>query len=518
MATSDGVPGLRQISINVAAVWLLQGGVLLFSLLTVSLISRRFGLEGLGVWLLVQQVATHFQLLELGLASSLGRFLSRDVAKKDYAAYTGHSSSATAMLAVMGTLMILIALPVGLIFPDVFDIPQAMHWDAKAMMVIALISTGLLLPLRSAIGVLASLHRFDLQALVDGRALLLRIVLVLVVCMFAGEHALVALALAIFVPGLLAATGMYVVALRAAPAALLDRSTIGRAAIIDLLGISLSAMAITFSAVLLRQGSAMLAGYSLGLDVLPLIALPIMLVVGLGPFLGVASQLISPVASQLDAIRNKAALLEIYLMTSRYVASIGLFIFFAIGLVGPIVIPIWLGREVLDAHQVKVFQQNLLVIFFGYCAALPALLGRAVLVSVDKHHTAARGEVATAVIGVAIGWALMDILELGVVGMAYGVAAAYLLRGWGWLMYQLAGYFGVSLWRLQSDVWLSPLLSGLPLLLAALLAVSGGLPVTVSILIGLFGATLWGWVFWKRIMLAGHRAKLKLLLQRITRS
>jgi O-antigen/teichoic acid export membrane protein len=72
------LPGLRQSTANVLAIWLLQAGTLLFALVSVPLITRRFGLEGLGVWLLVQQVASHVQLLELGLASSLGRFLSRD--------------------------------------------------------------------------------------------------------------------------------------------------------------------------------------------------------------------------------------------------------------------------------------------------------------------------------------------------------------------------------------------------------------------------------------------------------
>lgn len=515
MPTRGGVPGLRRTSINVMAVWLLQGGTLLFSIVTVPLISRRFGLEGLGVWLLVQQVATHFQLLELGLASSLGRFLSRDATKKDYAAYTRHSSSATALLATMGMVLMFFALPAGFVFPEIFDIPLDLQWDAKAMMVIALMATGMLLPLRSAIGVLASQHRFDLQALVDGAALLLRIALVLTVCLFVREHALVALAVAIFLPGLIAGVAMYVVAHRSAPAALLDRSMVGRAAIMDLLGISLSAMVITFAAVLLRQGSAMVVGYSQGLGLVPLIALPTMLVVGLGPFLGVASQLISPVASQLDAAGNKSAALEIYLMASRYVASIGLFILFAIVFAGPILLPIWIGRDVLGPGQFDVFQTNLLVIFSGYCAALPAFVGRAVLVSVGKHNAAAQGELAAAIFGVAIGWVAMEFLGLGAVGMACGVALAYMLRGWGWLMYQLATYFGISAFRLQCKVWRMPVLASLPLMLSASLIQGREMSVGLLIPLGLVAALIWACVFWRLIVPDGHRAKVKLVIQRI---
>jgi O-antigen/teichoic acid export membrane protein len=516
MPTRSRLPEFRQVSINVSATWLLKGATLLFSLVTVPLISRRFGLEGLGVWLLVQQVASHFQLLELGLASSLERLLSRDAAKKDYLAYTGHSSTAAAMLAVIGALLILIALPAGSFFPEIFDIPLKMQWDASAMMVIALVSTGLLLPLRSAIGVLASLHRFDLQMLVDAVALALRFALVITVSLFVGEHALVALAVAIFGPGILAAIAMYAVALRLAPAALLDRSMIGRAAIVNLLGISLSAMMITFAAVLLRQGSALVAGYSLGLDAVPMIALPVMIVACLAPFLGVANQMIAPVASQLDAVGNKAALLDVYLMASRYVASIGLIVFFAVTIAGPTLLPIWLGREVFVAHQLQILQQVLLVVWFGYCAALPALLGRTILGSVGKHYAVARGEVAGAFFGVVFGWALMDLLKLGAVGMAYGIACTYLLRGGGPLMYRLAAYFGMSYWRLTYDLWLKPLLTGLPLLLSVLLVTVEGRSLTEAMLLYSAGVVLWGWTFWKIIIPAGHRAKFKIVAKSIT--
>lgn len=186
------LPGLRRSAINVGATWLLQAGTLLFALVSVPLVTRRFGLEGLGVWLLVQQLASHFQLLELGLASSLGRFLSRDHAQRNGAAYSEHSTSAIVLLLGMGLVLVLLAYPIGQVFPRFFIAPDSAS-EGAWMLTIALVLTGMTLPLRSAIGVLASQHQFALQAGVDGIALLLRVTLVIAACTMVEDHALIAL-------------------------------------------------------------------------------------------------------------------------------------------------------------------------------------------------------------------------------------------------------------------------------------------------------------------------------------
>ncbi len=508
------LPSLRQSTANVLAIWLLQASTLIFALVSVPLITRRFGLEGLGVWLLVQQVAGHLQLLELGLTSSLGRFLSRDKALSDADAYTGHASSAMVVLAGMGIALLFLAVPVGMAVPQLFGLPSQLASDAVVMLAIAIVATGLILPLRSALGVLSSQHRFVLLYGADGLALILRIMLVVVACTMVKAHALVALALAVFAPGLIGALVTFSAALRSTPYPLFNFRAIRAKPIQELFNVSLAAMLVTLSAVLLRQGGPMLAGYSLGVATLPLVALPMMLVASLSPFLAIGNQLISPVASQLDARDCIDELHSVYLIAARYSVTVGLFMFVGIALVMPHLLPLWLGRSVLEPHQAHFIYINLLLIFGGYCIAIPALLARAVLVSVGKHKVAAKGEIISVLIGLTIGWVLMDAFDLGATGMACGIAAAYLFRAWGILMRKLAQYFDTSLIQIHGRVWGPPLLCTLPILLVCIPTLINyqALFSILAFAVPAFG--FWAWLVFRLIVPQSHRERLGTVTRR----
>ena len=500
------LPGLRHNAVNVLSSWLLQAGTLLFALISVPLVTRRFGLEGLGIWLLVQQLASSMQLLELGLASSLGRLLSRDHGLNKAAAYTRHASSAIAILLVMGGFLVLLAVPMGRAFPHVFELPSHLVPEAEWMLAIAIVATGLTLPLRSAIGILSSQHRFALQASGDGFALILRVALIVVVCTMLEQHALIALSLAVFAPGLIGSLVLFVVANRSAPYVLFSPRTVGVQPMRELFDISLAAMVVTLAAVLLRQGGV-LAGYSLGVESVPLIALPVMMVVSLGPFLGIANQLISPIASQLDATKRVDELRTAYLTAVRYTLTMGLLIYASMIMLAPYLLPLWLGRESLGPHHVHAIHLNLLLIFGGYCLAIPAFLARAVLVSVGRHRIAARGELISSLVGLVIGWILMDTLGFGVTGMACGIAAAYLIRAGGVLVRQLALYFDMSLHHLFVEVWRLPLLTTVPLVLVFIPQIIGDQDFHTAALFGLPALGLWGWLVLRLIMPKSHREK-----------
>ena len=499
------LPGFKRSAANVAAIWLLQAGTLLFALVSMPLVTHRFGLEGLGVWLLVQQIASLFQLLELGLASSLGRILSRDLALHDANCFTEHTSSAITILLLLGGALIVLALPLGMAFPHAFELPSNLARDAVWMLAIAILATGLALPLRSALGILSCQHHFALLAFGDGLALILRVFLIIAACTMVSDHALIALSLAVFAPGFLGALGLFLVAARFSSYDLFKVRSVGLKAVRVLLEISLANMVVTLAAFLLRQGSSMLVGYSLSAESVPLIALPMMLVVSIGPFLGIANQLISPVASQMDSCNLIKDLQCVYLSAVRYTLATGLLIFIGIVILVPDLLPLWIGKNIFDLHQIQLLHINILMVFAGYCIATPAFLARSVLVSVGKHRIAAKGELFGSLMGIFIGWILMYMLGWGATGMACGIAIAYLLRAFGVLMRELALYFDMSLVRLYGEMWLRPLLSSIPLLFVLIPAQLSDLGMRDLALYSIPALALWAWFAFRLIVPASHR-------------
>ena len=512
------LPGLRRNTVNVLSTWLLQLGTLLFALVSVPLVTRRFGIEGLGVWLLVQQLASHMQLLELGLASSLGRYLSRDHARHDSVAYTRHASTAIVILVAMGAALLLLAMPLGRAFPHMFELPQQVTFDAMWMLVIAIVATGIMLPLRSAIGVLQSQHRFALLAGIDGTALTLRFILVIFVCTMQDQHALIALSLAVFTPGMIGSLVVFVVAARSAPCNLFSHRSIGIRPMRELLSISLAAMGVTFAAALLRQGGPVLAGYSQGVEAVPLIALPMMLVGSLGPFLGIGNRLISPIASQLDASGRVKELRTIYLTVVRYNLALSMLIFVGIALVVPYLLPIWLGKTALSSNHATLIYMNLLLVYGGYCLVTPAFLARSVLISVGKHKIAATSEIISAIVGLSVGWTMMETFNFGAIGMAYGITTSYIIRGLGLLMQQLAYYFTDQPHHLLFEIWYLPFLVTLPLGITFIPEIMGYKSLIATAISYIVALLLWVWLAIRLIVPKHHRDLLTSVLRRVTNS
>lgn len=508
------LPRVSRSAVNIFSTWLLQACTLLFAVISVPLVTRRFGIEGLGLWLLVQQLASHIQLLELGLTSSLSRFLSRDLALHDSVAYGRHASTALVILIVMGALLTLLAIPMAQAFPLIFELPLHREQDAMWMLAIAILTTGFMLPLRSAIGVLTTQHRFALIAASDGVALLFRFILLLIVCVLLEQHALIALSLAVFVPGLVTSFALFVIAGRSIPQGLLGLRFLGIQPTRELLGVSLAAMVVTLAAVLLRQGSSMLAGFSLGVDVIPQLALPMMLVASLGPFLGIGNKIISPIASHLDATGRIVELRSTYLTATTYTLVVGLLIYACLLLLAPYFLPMWLGSEVIDQNYIHTIYINLLLVYGGFCLAVPALFARTVLIAVGQHRAAALGEFVSVIVGLVIGWILMDVFSFGATGMAVGIAAAYLIRAFGILMRQLASYFDMSPARLYADVWHYPIITVLPMCLAFVPMAFDNRELYIVLIFSLLALFLSATLFFRLIMPEGHQEKLRHLLRK----
>ena len=494
----------------------MQVGSLFLALVSVPLVTQRFGIEGLGVWLLVQQVASHIQLLELGVASTLGRFLSRAQSLGDSVGYGRYASTALVMLILMGAVLILLAFPLGLAFPLIFELPAHIEKDAVWMLVIAMLSTALLLPLRSAFGILSSQHKFVLIASGDGVALILRFTLIILVCNILEQHALVALSMAVFVPGLLTSSALFVIAMRSISQGLLSPRLVSIQSMREFFGISLATMVVTLAATLLRQGSPILAGYSLDVESIPQLALPLMLVTSLGPFIGVANQGLVPIASHLDATRRVEELRIAYLTTVKYTLALGLFLLACMLLFAKYFLLFWLSSKDFDPNYIHLIYINLLIIYAGYCLTIPAMFARTVLVAVGLHRVAARGEFVSVILGLSIGWLLMNVFSLGSTGMALGIAVAYLFRSVGILMRQLALYFDEPPARFYGYVWRDQLLTVVPLFLAFIPALFMKRELRAEIFFSLMAVGLWAHLVFRLIMTELHREKLKYLLNKAT--
>jgi len=440
---STTLPKYRQSGINLVSLWLNRFSKIGFSLITIPLITRHFGLELMGVWLLITQTMNHLQLLELGINTSLGRFIAKYRALEDRAGIALYYSSSLVCLIVLGLIVLCIGPFLASYFHVFFRFDLKYKNDVFWTVLLACISVGIGLPLRSGIGLLSAAHRFERLAIWESLSLAIRLILI-VIGFYFFDIGLITLEIINFGINILQNVALFTDGIRLTPGVVIQKKVLNPSVLRDVLSVGLSALVITFSAVIIRQGGPMSVGYFMGAKFVALLAFPMMMVTSVSPFLNVANRLISPVASQHEALNNKAGLLRIYMVVSRYSVAVSFLILVAIYMFGKNLLRLWLGDSAISPAEIGLMYHCLIIVFAGFCLSLSALIGRSILVAVGRHWQAAKGEVLCSVTGIIIGLVLMNMTELGVMGMAIGIASAFIIRGVGFLSVFNARYLGIS--------------------------------------------------------------------------
>ena len=134
---------------------------------TTPLVASSFGLEIMGMWLLVSQIMRYISLSDLGLQNGLLRYLPAAYAKEDTVLASRLFS--TALLATTITSVFIIILTTLLIhtLPSLFKVDDNLHKLFIATALVSAIGTALILPLSLGNAMLASIHKFDRLAYWD---------------------------------------------------------------------------------------------------------------------------------------------------------------------------------------------------------------------------------------------------------------------------------------------------------------------------------------------------------------
>ncbi|MDC3343057.1 hypothetical protein OAW22_02365 [Pseudomonadales bacterium] len=474
---------------------------LLTVFITVPIITGHFGLELMGIWLLVTQLSQHIVLLEVGLNTSTTRFLARFRAKKDLTMASIYLSSSVLTLIIIGSIVVMVSPLIASGFASIFLIPQDLVSEIVWVVVVATVASGLGLFLRSGNAMLSSISRFDVIAFWETLVLAIRLVLIVITFTWYDPNFFV-LGLITFVPALLGNIMIFSAGRRVTSDVVISRHFIKMSALIQLFSISGAALLISMSAIILRQSSPMLVGWSMGLEQVAMLAFPILIVFSVMPFVTVAATLISPVASQLDALDNHETLYNLSVIAVRYVFFISCIIWCGFYYLGHDIFTLWLGGPKVDSAALRQISYNVIVIFTGFVICSPGFIFRELLIAVGWHWKVAVGEIIGALIGVSLGYILMVGSGLGVLGMAIGIATAFLVRGLGFLTVQCARYFKIPYVELVRNCFWRPIIviTVAIILTESLLAVLSNyysgvfinlIPFITILLISLIGAWFW---------------------------
>lgn len=408
-------------------VWGHKVAYIVSSLVLMGVAVRFYGLEAMGVWILGTTMATYVALLDFGASSSLPRTLPRLLSEGRQVEVAQLVSCAVLLGAGVGLLGILVTLAGGmpvvrlLLGDGAVEGVADGQYDILAVLVLA---AFIGLPLRVGYGLLATVNRFDVYFGVDLLGVVLRLALVLLVVL-EWRLGLFVFALVSVLPPLLANIAQFQLGMRRLRVRITFKG-LSKSSVSELLSHTGSSLLLTFSAMLLVQGST-LAAAPLGTTAVAALAIPLMLVTQAASFSGSMGALVTPVASSLS-VDKEAHLRDVAVGAISMSAAVSvptvLVIFFA----GPAFVHWWLGAGKGDPSSLMELVRNLQLLAFAAFFIGPASAVRGVLLGTGKHWSSGFTEFGGAVVGLGVGFVILQSTDWGVSALAAGVFVGFVVR------------------------------------------------------------------------------------------
>lgn len=244
--------------------WVYRGINLVTGVVTLPLLATHLGKETLGVWLLIGNLVAFVSLSDVGIGSSIARFVAR-YRQGDPQQLSILLSTAIAILSAIAVLFLLITAVVAGWVPAWLQVPPALVVDARLAFLLGSGTAALLLVLRVAAGVLAGYQKYGphgtgkiLEAIFSFGAIVL--------LAQAGRLDLRHLAVATAVVTVLANLSLVVVAWRLTGPWDLRPSRIRGAMAREIFSLGFSSLGLSLSALLYAQGIGLLVGITYGLQ------------------------------------------------------------------------------------------------------------------------------------------------------------------------------------------------------------------------------------------------------------
>lgn len=397
--------------------WLGYVSTLLIGFLLSPFIVHHLGATGYGVWTLIVSLTGYFGMLDLGLRQSVGRFVARYVGLEDSESVNRTLSTAVAMLAA-GGVVVLIATGVLIAnFSTAFRVEHSYQASAKIALLIAGIQICVALPMSVFSTILMSHERFDIMTGVTVTGAIIRATSVVVLLnMGYGLAALAAVTLVVssceYTAGVIWAKILY-------PALRPSWRYVDFSTAKELFGFGLYRFLWIISNQVIFYTDSVVIGMFLNVSAITYYAIA-------GSLINYARNLVSfptdtffPATSRLHAKNDMAGLRELQILGSKIDVLIGLPLCVGLLFFGKQFISLWMGKEYASSWHI------LAVLIIPQFTSMSQYISGLTLLGMGRHKILAYLAMAEAFTNLVL--SIILIRQFGVIGVAWGTAIPHLI-------------------------------------------------------------------------------------------
>ena len=165
--SQEDLTGRHRLVSNVLFSWGAHFVFIIAGFIMPRMIDRRLGQDLLGVWDFAWSLVTYFAFVQVGIGSSVNRYVARYRAAGDISGVSRIVSSACCVLAIAGLLVVGLTVTVSLLLPRLFGGPLGENTlDAQLVVFFLGASLGIQTAFCAFTGVLTGCHRWELQNII----------------------------------------------------------------------------------------------------------------------------------------------------------------------------------------------------------------------------------------------------------------------------------------------------------------------------------------------------------------
>jgi O-antigen/teichoic acid export membrane protein len=416
-------------------------------------ILHRLGDVAFGVFVLANSVVAYLGLLDLGMQSSVLRFVSKGHTKGDHEGASDAISAALWVRLQVSALALLLSAGIAVVFPHVFKVPADLANDArKAILIIGLI-TAISMSVGVVGGVISALNRYDLQNYVNLLQTAIRVAGVVFV--LRTGHGIVGIALSELVATVAGNLLLVWIARRLYPELRIQLKKPKRETLRQIWSYSFYAFLTTIAVQLVYQTDNLVVGAFVSASAVTFFAIA-------NNLCRYATQMVSsmggtfvPAASTYEAAGDTASLLMLYKNGTRATLMISLPILITFIVRGPSFIGLWMGPEYAHSSGIVLIILSI-ALFFSYANRTAG----AIAFGVEKHKTTALWSIGEGIANLAL--SILLVHWYGIYGVAIGtMVPSLVVQVILWPRY-ISKLVGLSSFEVIAQIWGPMLLASIP--------------------------------------------------------
>jgi O-antigen/teichoic acid export membrane protein len=448
MRTNLKVEALRNISSN----WFGLAVSIAVGFFLSPFILHKLGDDAFGLWVLIFSITGYYGLFDLGIRSSVIKYVAKYSAVHDYDSLTRLINTSLFAYSCLAAVLLLIS-GAGFFYVDsIFHVSPGFLNTARWLFLIVGTALALSLPLSVFNGVLQGLQNFHWLNLVQVASNLLRALLIVFVLNH-GRGLLTIALITVVLP--LLASGVYIFIVRRLIPITFTWQHVDRGSFRQLLNYGVVTFMILVADRLRFQSDAMVIGIFLSASAITYFSIGSKLVDYSNNVVDSMADTFMPMSSHFDATGDTSRMRELFITGNRACALVMLPICATLIILGKSIIEAWVGPRYLSSYVILVLLIVPRAVYRCQGASTRILFGMA------RHKPLA---IALLIEGIAnLILSIILIRRFGIVGDAVGTAIPLLCTSLIFLPYYLCRLLGIRLREFVTRAYTIPLALCAPL-------------------------------------------------------